>query len=219
MQTFPSSQRLGSILTTPPSHSTWAPLTPPHLSQFVISRKPKSSLCSASPLAAAWLLVSLSPGATYLLTPATLLATSSSFLRWGQWSSVGCKLGGGANNQEQEPCLVQRGHVRKWVCVNTSLGEFTDKPEIQFNNMSLSSLLWGSEPSACIFLTYLWTFLLRKWALYVGTNAWADKNRVEKYVLKDKLRLDQVTMRNWTEMVSDCYVMRNYIKYTNIFSL
>lgn len=30
----------------------------------------------------------------------------------------------------------------------------------------------------------------------MGTNAWADKNRVEKYVLKDKLRLDQVTMRD-----------------------
>lgn len=44
-----------------------------------------------------------------------------------------------------------------------------------------------------------------------------DKNKVENYVLKDKQRVYQVTVREELRWLSGCYVMRSYIKYTNIF--
>lgn len=186
--------KAGSILTTPPSHSTWAPLTPPHPSQFVISRKPKSSLCSASPLAA-WLLVSLSPGATYLLTPATLLATSSpswggdSEVLWAvSWEEV-------QTIKSRNPAWSKRSRQEMGVC-KYKLGQ-SSLTSLRFGSITCHWVPFVGLCAKCLHLPDICVnVLLRKWALNVETNAWADKNKVENYVLKDKLRLDQVTMRD-----------------------
>ena len=97
--------KAGNILMIPLFHSTPAPLAPSRLSHVIVSRKPVILVCCIS--SCSWLLVSLSVPLCNFSSYPSYTARNTSFLRWGQWSSVGCKLGGGANNQEQEPCVVK----------------------------------------------------------------------------------------------------------------
>lgn len=201
VQTFPLAQRLGvfswSLYLTAHGHRSLHPIL---ASSSSSGSQSHPCILHLLLLLGSWSLchpvqLIFSPQLTLLATSSPSWGGDSEVLWAASWEEV-------QTIKSRNPAWSKRSRQEMGVC------------KYKLGQSSLTSLRFGSITCHWVPLVGLWAkclhlpdmcgnVLLRKWALNVEPmpgqvcgSPCTDKNKVENYVLKDKLRLYQVTMRD-----------------------